>query len=589
MAYIPEHKIDEVRQAADIVEVISSYVPLARAGNLFKGLCPFHAEKTPSFTVNPEKRIFHCFGCGVGGNVFRFLMMQKGISFAEAVRELADRLSIDLPRVNQAEIRKSRGEKQALMDATAMASAFYKEELNSSAGAEARSYLQGRGLKPELLNEFGLGWAPHGWNNLSNFLQSKKVPPPIMEKAGLIRVRDNGRKMYDTFRSRVITPIFDLDGKPVAFGGRLLVNDDQQPKYLNSPETPIFNKGRILYGLGKNRPAIRAGKSVYIVEGYFDLLSLAAHGIRNTAATLGTALTISHLRLLKGYIDHAILLFDADEAGRAAAARSLPLFMSAELEGRVLSLPEGHDPDSFVRAHGPEALEREAGRAVSLIDFYIEQTLKRYPDTLTGKSRAAREALEIISKIESRTSAELLRNMLAERLGVSEQSLQLSERRQRNTQAEKSGDSPDALVGQVAADFEMELLGLVLSYPETLRELVSVGLGPRLKNQTVKTIFETMALQFDLDGGLDVDRLVEKLQPEDADLLIKIAFTDHGLSSESAGQAVNDYIKKFALIDRRKKSEDLSRRIKQAQKNGDNVGLQRLLEEKNRMLKERTL
>ncbi|MBW2086011.1 MAG: DNA primase, partial [Deltaproteobacteria bacterium] len=334
--FIPEHKIDEVRNAANIVEVVSSYVNLKRAGRLYRGLCPFHAEKTPSFHVNPDRQFFHCFGCGVGGNVFRFLMLQKGVSFPEAVTELADRYGIDLPRLAETGPRGTGPAKSDLFHAVDLAQQFFEDELDSQAGQKARAYLANRGLSRDLVRKFHLGWAPEGWDSLRLYLDSKKIAPQVMEAAGLVKPRADGHGFYDRFRARIICPIFDQSGQTVAFGGRLLEEAAEQPKYLNSPETPIYQKGRLLYGMNQARPGLRDQKTVIIVEGYFDLLALVSYGVSNVVATLGTALTPAHLRLLKGYVDEAVIVYDSDEAGRAAAARALPLFMSADLEGRVM-------------------------------------------------------------------------------------------------------------------------------------------------------------------------------------------------------------------------------------------------------------
>ncbi len=579
--YIPEHKIDEVRNSANVVEVISSYVNLKRAGNIYKGLCPFHAEKTPSFTVNPQRRIFHCFGCGVGGNVFRFLMLQKGISFPEAVAELAERYGIELPRVEAGQIKAQQKTKGGLYKVVALAQKFFEDELWSQSGRQARAYLAGRGLGEDLIREYHLGWAPAAWDSLRLFLDSKGVPADLMETAGLVRPRREGRGHYDTFRARVMCPIFDLDGKTVAFGGRLLQEEEQQPKYLNSPETPIYHKGRILYGLERAREHLRRLRSVFVVEGYFDLLALKAHGVENVVATLGTALTAAHLRLLKGYVDHAVLMFDPDEAGRSAAARALPLFVSADLEGRVLVLPSGHDPDTFVRAEGREALLASMNEAVGLLDFYLDRTVARYPDSLAGKSRAVQEILSMISDVEGPARQELLRKAAAEKLGLSEESLRLSERRQ-----EKSGSEPRYLVEQVEADFETDVLKLVLLHPETGRTILTGEIESYFEGAAAKRLFLALADQFRAQGRIDTERLVQDIEPEEADLVTGLMMGEDGLEGEDLSRVARDYINRFISRSYKRKSMELSKRIKEAQEAADHANLNKLLEEKNRLMKE---
>lgn len=581
--FIPEHIIDEIRNAADIAEVVSSYVNLKRAGNLYTGLCPFHAEKTPSFKVNPERRIFHCFGCGVGGNVFRFLMLQKGISFPEAVAELAERYGIELPQADYGRSRAGKQTKAGLYQAVALAQKFFEDELSAASGKRARDYLARRGLNQDLIQEFHLGWAPPGWDNLGLFLDSKGVEAEVMEVAGLVKARGDGRSRYDTFRARVICPIFGLDGQTVAFGGRLLEEEERQPKYLNSPETPIYHKGRFLYGLDRNRAWLRERKTVLIVEGYFDLLSLAAQGVRHVVATLGTALTPGHLRLLQGHVDQAVLLFDADEAGRAAAARALPLFMSVDLEGRVLQLPEGHDPDTYVREYGPKALEDALAEAVMLLDFYLDRTMARYPGTLAGKSRVAREIVTVIAGIKDRTRQDLLRRAAAERLGVSEEALRLSERRREIGPQDRAG-----VVEGITADFETEVLRLVLLHPQTSEIIFGTDLGPHFVGSTTRRVYEAMARYLRRAGRLAPDLLLEDLKPEEADFVTGLVLSEDGLDGEDL-TAAHDFIEKFISRSQRRRSADLSRRIKEAQQVADYDGLERLLQEKNRLIKEKTL
>ena len=584
-----DHTKEMVRDAADIVEVISGYVHLSQRGGVFRGLCPFHAEKTPSFTVNPERRIFHCFGCGVGGDVFRFLMLHKGITFPEALADLAERYGIDLPRGGGGYNPRRKEEKSALYQAMLLARQYYEDELAAASGRQAGDYLNQRGLPPEIVREFHLGWAPEGWDNLKLFLDSKRIPPNLMERAGLIRPRSGGgRGHYDTFRARIITPVSDVDGKPIAFGGRLLWEDERQPKYINSPETPIYQKGRVLYGLDRHRDRLRDAKTALIVEGYFDLLSLAAHGVRNVVATMGTALTGNHLRHLKGAVHQVILVFDADEAGRSAAARSLPLFVSADLDARVLLLPDGHDPDTFVREHGPGALNELAGQATGLLDFYVEQTLTRYPETMAGRNRAVQEIMGVMGRVDGQARVEMLRRSLAEKLGLSENALQLSERRMEQG-AEKQTKGPKGVQEQVLPDFEVGVLRLAVLHPEIAPDLFTAGIETELNNTVCRRLFHQLAEQLNRFGQMDIDRLMTDLESSDADFLTGLAMSDDGLRDEDVHQAVDDYIRYFSLRNQRNKSVELSRLIKEAQERGDSQHLKTLLQEKQRLLKERIL
>ena len=585
MGFIPEHKIDQIRDAANIVEVVSNYVNLKAAGNLYRGLCPFHSEKTPSFTVNPEKRIFHCFGCGVGGNVFRYLMLQKGISFVEALMELAERYNIEVtPDGDSSEYRYNKNLKSDIYQVMSLAMDFFHQTLLQPDGRQAREYLSGRGLPLEIIKEFKLGWAPPGWDNLYRHLSGRQISREVMDKAGLVRTKGDGQGRYDTFRARVITPIFDQDARPVAFGGRLLLEDSKQPKYLNSPETPVFSKGRLLYGFGKNKAALKDAKRALIVEGYFDLLSLASHGIHHVVATLGTALTAHHLRLLKGYIEEAILVFDADEAGRSAAARCLPLFMSADLEARVLQLPDGHDPDTFVREFGPESLRGIIGRATPLLDYYLTRTKAKYPATLSGKSRVIQDVLSVAAQVETETRKDILLRAASERLGVSERALRLSVSRQYRSGREDASDT--ARDEDLVPDFECGVIGLMLSHPHIAPEIFAARIGPLIQDERNLRIYETMARAFATYGKIEPDRLLEQLDGDDSDMVTRWVFETQFFSRDNVAQMAHDYIQRFAERAKRSKGSDLSQRIKLAQQQGDTDALLALLAQKNQLIKE---
>ncbi|RLB90675.1 MAG: DNA primase, partial [Deltaproteobacteria bacterium] len=340
--FIPDDKIADVRNTADIVDLISEYVVLKKVGKNFLGLCPFHAEKTPSFTVSPEKQIFHCFGCGQGGNVFNFVMQYQNLSFPEAVRFVAKKYGIEISARNMSAAQKRKfAQREKLFQINEDAVDYFRKALvDTSSGERGRKYLAKRRMTPEVIERFWLGYAPMGWNNIVRYFSSKKVPLDDVETTGLVIAKKGG--YYDRFRDRIIFPILDIDQRVVGFGGRSL--DNSLPKYLNSPETPVYHKRSILYGLHANKEMCRKAGSVFIVEGYFDLLSLYCHGIKNVVATLGTALTQEHLRILKGYAREFILVFDSDNAGIKAAERSLSLFAEEKANIRIVILPEGRDP-----------------------------------------------------------------------------------------------------------------------------------------------------------------------------------------------------------------------------------------------------
>ncbi len=364
----PPETIERVREATDIVAVVSEHVQLKRAGRTWKALCPFHQEKTPSFTVNPDRQIFKCFGCGEGGDVFRFLMEFEKLSFPEAVELLAGRAGIPLPKAAW-----SGPEEESVYPALEFAATLYRRELKGRTGGPARAYLERRGLGEDVQERFGLGWAPPGWSNLLDAAGSK-FSAALLQRAGLVLQNDRGGH-YDRFRGRVIIPIRSALGRTIGFGARTL--GDEEPKYLNSPETEVFVKGKVLYGLGEAKEALRGAEEALVVEGYMDALTLAQAGVGNVVASCGTAFTEDQARILRRYVERAVLLFDGDAAGIRAAWKSAAVFLGAGLMVRVLALPDAHDPDSFVRERGVEALRAGLAEAPGVVRFARETLLDR--------------------------------------------------------------------------------------------------------------------------------------------------------------------------------------------------------------------
>jgi DNA primase len=415
---IPDETLQAIRDRVSLVEVVSSYVSLKRAGRNHIGLCPFHGEKTPSFTVNEERGLFHCFGCGVGGTVFNFVMRIDRLEFPEAVEQLAKRAGVTLPTTGGSDPNSARRERLCAANDEAMR--FYQQVLRSDAGAQARRYFAGRGLEPQTIERFGLGFAPPSGSALGAWLVKKRIASEVGSQAGLLARRADG-SYYDRFRGRVMFPIRDRRANVIAFGGRTMGED--QPKYLNSPESPVFHKGQALYGLSEAREAIRRADRTVIVEGYLDALLLVQEGVPYSVATLGTALTTTQLRLLRPLGGEALDLlfcFDGDPAGRKAALRSFSVCAEAGVWGRAVFLPEGHDPDSYVREFGREAFERLLGKAQPLIDFYFDCAVPAGA-ALPERVRAAEEVKRILAKVSNDVSFALLASQAASRLGVDEE------------------------------------------------------------------------------------------------------------------------------------------------------------------------
>ncbi len=417
---IPEDKIQEIRDRVDIVDVVSSYLTLKRSGANHQGLCPFHNEKTPSFNVNAPRQIFHCFGCGVGGNVFGFLMRMEGLSFPEAVRRLGERAGVEIEteELSAAEMAR-REERERLYRVSEVACAFYHQVLlDAPEAAPARRYLRERGYSGEAARAFRLGFAPPQWEALARHLEQKGFDPELARTLGLIRPGKQDRGDYDLFRNRLLFPILDSRGKVVAFGGRVL--DDSLPKYINSSESPIYHKGRTLYGLYQAKEAMRQTGEVIVVEGYFDQLALHRAGVINTLATCGTALTEDHARLLKRYAKRAQLLFDQDPAGQKATFRALEVLAAEGVPATVVALDAGEDPDSFVQRHGAEAFGERLRQARPAIEVFMDVTLGEQGSSIDGQARAVEEILGLLQRLPNEIERDLYLKSLAKKTGLQE-------------------------------------------------------------------------------------------------------------------------------------------------------------------------
>lgn len=420
---ISESKIEEVRLAADIVEIISNFVQLRKRGKNFIGLCPFHSEKTPSFTVNEEKQIFHCFGCHAGGNVFKFLMEYEKISFVEAVQEVAERVGVDLEYEESKKGAES--EQEIFYEINVQAARYFSDILlNSPEGETARKYFQERKIKQQTLRSFGLGYALNGWENFVNFAKSQKIDLNYAIQLGLIGQQKDGR-LYDKFSDRIIFPIFSANGRVIAFAGRILEEKESAAKYLNSPESQIYIKGRVLYGLSFSKDEIRKLDKAILVEGYMDLISLYQNGIKNVVAVSGTALTEEQVQLLSRYTKNVILIFDADTAGIKASMRSIELLLKQDMEIKIVTLPSGEDPDSFINKFSKEEFDDLIRKAQNFLEYQTAwyESEGFFNDHLKTAD-AIRELVRLLSLIEDELKRNLLLKNIAKRFNLREKLLE---------------------------------------------------------------------------------------------------------------------------------------------------------------------
>ena len=547
---IAQEKIEEVRTASDIVEIVSGYLTLRKRGKNFFGLCPFHTEKTPSFSVNPDLQIFHCFGCKAGGNVFSFIMKIEGVTFPEAVRTLAQQAGIFLPETDVDESQLQ--EKEALFYANKLAAEFYQNNLTQEVGKKALLYLQERGLSREIVADLGLGYSLDRWDGLLNHAKSKSMSTERLLKAGLIIAKEGGGH-YDRFRGRIMFPIHNLTGQVVAFGARRIVDDDS-PKYINSPETDIYQKRLVLYGLYQSREIIRKADEVVVVEGYTDWISLYQHGIAHVVATSGTALTEEQAKLLRRYTSNVVILYDSDSAGAAAALRGADVLMEHGLEVRIAMMPAGDDPDSFVRQHGTEETRELLKQAVPLLDFKI-RNLERQGKFATASFRAeaTRSLLESVARVRDQIRRSFMVKDLAEKLKIEEAILwsEISKlvkrtRRYKETQhTERKPESNKKFFTTKLGAAELGLVEVMVLSPDLIKP-ISQRLNPdEITHANIRSIIRKI---YELDANK------EFIEP-----MILSQFMDDPSSA--------DYLAELACrqadsMDRRRLAEDYIRVIK---------------------------
>ena len=443
---IPQSFIDDLLNRTDIVDVVSSRVQMKKAGKNYTACCPFHKEKTPSFSVSPDKQFYYCFGCGAGGNALGFIMDHDNLDFPQAVEELAKAAGMEIPREESGRPHKPRQPTDSpLYPLLTAAADFYRQALKSHPARKAAvDYLKGRGLTGEIARDFGLGFAPPGWDNLYKHLSSDTLQQKAMIDAGLLVENAETGKRYDRFRDRVMFPIRDSRGRIIAFGGRVL--GDDKPKYLNSPETPVFHKGQELYGLFEARKLNRSLDEIIVVEGYMDVIALAQQGLRNAVATLGTATSEEHMKRLFRVVPSVLFCFDGDQAGRNAAWRALEATLPCLQDGRrarFLFLPEGEDPDTLVRSEGTDAFKARINQhAQPLADYFFQQlTEEADPRSLEGKAHMATLAAPLIDKVPGANLRALMRQRLSEITGLTSETVsQLAQSAPAKTQAQPAYD-----------------------------------------------------------------------------------------------------------------------------------------------------
>ncbi|MBT3177835.1 MAG: DNA primase [Desulfobacula sp.] len=584
--YIPEEKVSEILNTSDIVDVISESVILKKSGRNFFGLCPFHAEKTPSFSVNASKQIFHCFGCSAGGNVLSYIMKYHGITFPEAAKMIARKynITIETKEIDPAKRRQLNLTENLFRLNKTIMEVYFDGLKNLKTGEISRQYLKDRGINDNTIEKFKLGFSPDKWDTIVTVLKKRKISKNTAVQSGLILERKQNNGYYDRFRNRIMFPIFDVNMQVAGFGGRVM--DDAMPKYMNSPETPIYNKSRILYGLHAAKQFCRQEGCVYIVEGYFDFLSLYQHGIKNTVASLGTALTPDHVRILKGYASRMILVFDSDAAGINAAKRSINIFMNEGVDTRILVLPTGNDPDSYVVKHGQKAFNELALSAKTMMQFLLQVSIDTHGLSVEGRIRILDDMKKQLILIHDSALRSLYVKELAETLNIDEKAVLEKVREQYlNHSGKKSflsdGKKEDAKLESDRR--EEQIISLMLNYPEITDEIKDKKVLDYFYSEKLKSLAKKI-LSIDPAREAFITNVMASMENiEDQELIASYAINDF-FSKQDIHQTVLSIINRIIRV-RKKQENNLTTKIISAEKGCDS-DLMDLLKEKQAEIKQ---
>lgn len=578
-----------IKEQADIVQVIGECVELKRAGVRFLGRCPFHSEKTPSFSVHPGQQFFHCFGCGASGDVFEFQMKYHNLDFPAAMKELARRYNVEIPERPQSPQEREKSRKRRAMYAVnEKAVAIFRKTLLESGLAEtARKYLEKRQIPDAIQKRFSLGYAPSpdtaGWNFLGSQLGKEEKQAAI--EAGLLVEKESGGT-YDRFRDRVLFPIYDRRGRVIGFGGRII--GEGQPKYMNSPESLVFNKSASLLGLYQQGDEIRRRKQAILVEGNFDLVSLVVHGCPNVVAPLGTALTARQLNLLKGFSEECVLLFDGDAAGVKAALRSVPLFLSEQVAGRVALLPTGHDPDTFIQEQGLDALNTLLEQAMPLPEFALKQLVDEHGLTFDGKNRIIAELQPLLKAAPSSLQRSLMLSHFSETIGITAEELGLSMPRVEAPippplEGPEPERPPERLIPLSAS--QKRLVTHMVLYPDSALKLEKAGLRECLCGTIGEVLLLQLLALLKQPGDVEPEELLDKLPKGGervlvSDILLNSSPGGTGLSCQGTDEELKELLSWLEREHLLRESKGLVEQISDCALRNDPEKLQQLVTKK---------
>src|SRR3989338_5807860 len=590
---IPDNLLEDILSRVDIVEVVSGYIPLKRAGRNFRALCPFHHEKTPSFMVSSDRQIYHCFGCQAGGNAFNFLIQYERLEFPEAVHALAKKAGVVLPE-SQKQDDKTTSLITQLYRINELTASFYESNLNSTAGLEAKKYLLKRGINEMTMKLFKLGHTSRSWDTLINHLRNKSINLSLLEKAGLILSKEGGG-YYDRFRARIIFPIFDIKSRVLAFGARVVpgagqdAGENASPKYINSPETPIYIKGRNLYGLNLAKDAIRENDSVVIVEGYLDFIIPYQAGLKNIVASLGTALTTEQARLIKRYTHNAVMVYDADAAGQMAVLRTLDIFIEEGMNVKIVSLPEGFDPDSFTRKNGIGNFKEKINQAASLFDYKLRVLRTRYSvKDIEAKALISFEMLLTINRFKNAIlKAEYIKR-LAQELDIREDALLQELNKIKEVKAYPGQDAQGPIKKALNINPTEKLLIKLMLEEEELINQIRERLEPAdFQDERIARIVSLMFDLIEQGKNIEPNKLINELDDESISQIICESTLLPQVPAQNKENVVNDCIMRLKNERVRTKKLHLHEQIKTAEGLGDDKNLHRLMQEFHCLIKER--
>ncbi len=558
--------LEELLARINILDVVSQHIKLRKAGKDYVGLCPFHKEKTPSFTVSTEKQIYYCFGCREGGNAINFLMKYENLSFQEALENLAKEYGVEIQR-------RSDPRRASHFDALGRLSEYYFDNLKHA--RSTLEYLIRRGIDEETINEFRIGYSDPSGNRLKAFLKNSGIPNDVYLSTGIVRMKD--RDLYDMFRGRVVIPIFDVNKKVIGFGGRTLEKEGL-PKYVNSPESSVFSKRTALFGIDKTRKHIAEQNEVFIVEGYFDFISLYKHGVRNIVATLGTSVTEQQVSKLRNYTNNITLMLDGDEAGIKSALRLIGMFAEMDLNGAMVLLPGGHDPDSFIRKEGVEAVRSVIKTKKPILDYYFDHHMKKEGvKTLEGKQSLIKAVMPYIEMINDGVKKRLYIKRLSELTGVEEAYFAQYDRERED--GESSGETdPVNIIGK-------KIVSAFIHNPDLLEFLKGKEMIEYIRDEDVKVILTKMLDSYNETKQLEMKSFIEVLGKEELkEFVLSAAFDTAELNDDELEKVLLDYFKHLKKQFVREESKRITEQLSEAEKRGDEGAIMELLEKKRQVL-----